>query len=395
MTSTGEAAKPLRILQIGKFFDPDTGGIERVTQDLSYGLLEHGVQADVLCLSQRASYPAYHAPFQVYRCPSTVEIGGRSISLSYAWQIARLWPHYDAALVHVPNPLAMLAVNLFWRKPFALFWHADVVTMPRLSPLLRPLERWSGRQADMVIGATPAHVGGSYIADVLQPKSQVAAYPFDGARLAADREVTPAVQKIADFAAGRPLILAVGRLVEYKGFRFLIESAKHLQAPAAICVVGTGVLQHELQAAIEAHGVGDRVIMAGGMSDPELSALLQMAQIATMPSINRAEMYGVAQVEAMGMGKPVVSTSIPDSGVSWVNRHDVSGLIVPPEDAAALAAAFDTLLTHPELYARLANGAKHLFDTVYSSTAASGRYARLLRALARREAPAPDPNQPG
>ena len=75
----------------------------------------------------------------------------------------------------------------------------------------------------------------------------------------------------------------------------------------------------------------------------------------------RAEAFGIVQLHAMSFGKPVVSTEIPGSGVSWVNEHGKSGLIVPPADPEALAGAMSTLLSDEPLRSKLGKGARARF----------------------------------
>ena len=75
----------------------------------------------------------------------------------------------------------------------------------------------------------------------------------------------------------------------------------------------------------------------------------------------RAEAFGVVLLEAMTYGLPIVATNIPGSGVSWVNRHNYSGLNVSVNDSLALAAACNKILESPELRQRLAKGARQRF----------------------------------
>ncbi len=373
--------RPLKILQIGKYYPPDEGGVETVTRDLAEGLSHHGIQTDILCFSRQNIYPAAAGPIQIHRARTDVHIANKSISFDYIHRVRSLEASYDGAILHLPNPIGMFAANWFWKKPLALLWHSDIVTYPRLAWLLRQSERTAIQKSSIVFAPTPAHIEGSYLADALRPKAIIGAFPFTPDRLRQTSGSGTGIQRQIDFLAGRKLILAVGRLVPYKGFSILIDAACGLSDKAAICIVGGGPLEAELQAQIMTHGLQNRVLLGGRVEDADLSALYELAHVVTMPSITRAEMYGLTQVEAMSYGTPLVSTDIPFSGVSWVNRHDVSGLIVPPGDAAALAAALNRLIENDADHDRLSMGARSLFAQEHNLIAGASVYAAALRRM--------------
>jgi rhamnosyl/mannosyltransferase len=102
-------------------------------------------------------------------------------------------------------------------------------------------------------------------------------------------------------------------------------------------------LQHQAQR----NGVADRVHFLGELSDEAVTALYHAADVFVLPSTNRAETFGIVQLEAMACGLPVICTEL-GTGTSYVNQHGVTGLVVPPQNPEALAAALRQLLEHPE-----------------------------------------------
>ena len=149
-------------------------------------------------------------------------------------------------------------------------------------------------------------------------------------------------------------MLFVGRFVYYKGLDVLIDAMRDCEG--TLLLAGDGPLESDLRARVAAHGLEPRVRFLGRVPDEDLPAYYRAADLFVLPSMARTETFGVVQIEAMAAGLPVVSTNLP-TGVPWVNQDGVSGLVVPPGDAGALAAAIRRLQTDPVLRERLAHGA--------------------------------------
>jgi rhamnosyl/mannosyltransferase len=142
--------------------------------------------------------------------------------------------------------------------------------------------------------------------------------------------------------------------VYYKGVEFLVDAMAH--STGTLILAGDGPLEGALRARVSAQDMDGRVMFAGRVSDEDLPAYYHAADVFVLPSIAKTEAFGVVQVEAMAAGVPVVSTSL-NTGVPWVNQHNVSGLVVEPGSADALAQALNYLATGPDLRARLGRGA--------------------------------------
>jgi glycosyltransferase involved in cell wall biosynthesis len=91
-------------------------------------------------------------------------------------------------------------------------------------------------------------------------------------------------------------------------------------------------------------GLGDRVCLLGRQDDRQLIAWLQSCDCLCLPSVERSEAFGVVLLEAMAHAKPVLVTEVAGSGMSWVVEDKITGLVVPPRDAGALAGALRDLL---------------------------------------------------
>jgi glycosyltransferase involved in cell wall biosynthesis len=140
-----------------------------------------------------------------------------------------------------------------------------------------------------------------------------------------------------------PVVLTVGRLAPQKGHRYLLRAmgdVVHEFPDARLLLAGEGHLHEELRAL--ADPLGDHVTFLGLRGD--VPALLRRSHVFVFPSL--WEGVGTALREAMLLGRPVVASDIP-AHREFVT-HGVDGLLVPPADAEALAAAILRLLHDPE-----------------------------------------------
>ncbi|MGL5009611.1 MAG: glycosyltransferase, partial [Paracoccaceae bacterium] len=147
-------------------------------------------------------------------------------------------------------------------------------------------------------------------------------------------------------------ILAVGRLVEKKGFGVLVDACAILRDRGVgfdCRIIGDGPLQEALAAQIGTLGLAAKVRLVGQMPQERLAGELGTAAVATLPCVVTpdGDRDGLPTVllEAMGMAIPVVTTTV--TGGPDIVAHGETGLLCPPNDPAALADALATLLADP------------------------------------------------
>ena len=379
----------VKIVHFGKYYFPETGGIESVTASLARGAVHKGYQASVVCFDRHAGNETVVLDgVEVIRVPIGKMVASQPLGLAYFVKCIQQAKHADVIHLHAPNMLGALASLFIGKRPRLLVhWHSDVVNKGLLGKLTRPLETALLRRADTIVATSEVYAEAS---DALRPyrkKIQVvpigvpdinsAAQSLSGSTTA--DPLPPALQRVLQ---GKKLILSVGRLVPYKGFDVLIRAARHLTDDALVVIVGGGPLKDELQTNIDAAGAADRVVLAGRLSDAALQTLFSSAQLYCMPSTYRAEAFGVVLLEAMAYGVPVVATEIPGSAVPWVNAHGVSGVNVPVNDPKALAVACNDILASREKHAMFAQGARRRFVSEFTEEESVRKmmsaYERLL-----------------
>lgn len=175
-----------------------------------------------------------------------------------------------------------------------------------------------------------------------------------------------------------PLLLGCGRLVEQKGFPYLIEAFELVQqrvANARLWIVGEGRDRPLLEKLIEDRALGDSVKLLGFRHNPY--RYMAAADVFVLSSI--FEGFGNVVAEAMACGTAVVSTDCP-YGPSEIITDDVNGLLVPPRDAWALAEAILRVLLEPSLRSRLVEGGLSRARD-FGALAIASRYAEVFESL--------------
>jgi rhamnosyl/mannosyltransferase len=297
-----------------------------------------------------------------------------------AWHLAQRAHDVDVVHVHMPDPMA--AAALWAVRPQArvvVHWHSDVIRQRRALRLYEPLQRWLLARADMVIATSPPYAESSI---PLRPwRGKVEVVPI-GISDNHSEACTIRAASLRRAARGRRIVFALGRVTYYKGFEVLIEAALTLPDDCVVYVGGEGEMLDYCRSATAQRGLAGKVQFLGHIPDGDLASYFEACDIFCMPSTLRAEAYGVAIVEAMVMGKPIVASDIPGSGVPWVNVHGETGINVPAGDAGALCAALCKLLADDELRTRLGAGSRKRYERHFGAATMMQRllnlYSRLI-----------------
>ena len=388
----------MRVLHIGKYYPPAPGGIETYLGDLCAGLAEVGVRSHVLAHRFEVSEPKYVEPVPgvcVERVPVAASFCYSLVAPGYPLRLRRAIRRFrpDVVHAHLPNLSAFSCLLPVLNTPLVLHWHADVA-WPKDKHLARalyhgyaPLQSLLLRRADLVVATSQAYLDGSAPLAPFRHKCRVVPLGVRAVRVHhPDQETMDAVRErwLGGGGAAHTLIVSAGRFAHYKGFEHLVRAMRDVQG-AMLVMVGEGESHSGIRTLVQSLGLGHRIHLAGRLPDAEMHALMAAADIFCLPSIERSEAFGVVLVEAMALGTCCVSTDIPGSAPGWVVQHEQTGLVVPPADESALAAALTRLAANTPLRQQYAHAAhqryQHLFKLASTIPPLTAVYHEAIASL--------------
>jgi glycosyltransferase involved in cell wall biosynthesis len=179
-----------------------------------------------------------------------------------------------------------------------------------------------------------------------------------------------------------PAIVAVGRLVEKKGFDVLIQACALLRSrglPFRCTIIGEGLLKDDLGLLIDSLDLRNEVVLAGPLPRPKVAEALRSAAVCAVPCVQAADGdrdgLPTVLIEAMALGTPCIGTDV--TGIPELVRNGETGLCVAQRDPEALADALACLIGDGDLRVRLARSGRALVEEQFDVDC----NAALLRSL--------------
>lgn len=365
----------VKVLHSYKVYRPDMdGGIPFVIATLSKPA---GDDIENHILVARLKGPARNIEVEgvpVEAVASWGTVFSTPLAPSFPGALARHARQSDVVIHHAPFPLADLALaRLESEAALIVYWHADIVgrallKLPFNAAIRRTLER-----ADRIIVADHSTMMNSDVLPAFEHKCTVVPY---GADIGFWSTCTAAETARADMLRHEfpRMILAIGRLVPYKGYDILIQALRNIDAQ--VIFIGEGPLLPALQAQAARLGVADRVIFRGRIDTSEIKSHLHAAKAFAFPSLTSAEAFGIVQLEAMAAALPIVNTWLP-TAVPGIARHDIEALTVDVGNSQQLAVALARILDEPGLASRLGQAAQLRAQSVYTQA----RYVARMKEI--------------
>jgi glycosyltransferase involved in cell wall biosynthesis len=365
----------MKVLQISPVAPPQRSGMANAAGEIYKATKAAGVDVDLVTAFGDSTIKN----LRHFRLP------GLGL-LALTPRLVSLCNNYDIIHLHYPCYGNAMMVSLGRRrgekKPLVVSYHMDTIGRGLRRPAFGFHANFFAphflRQASAIVVASRDYAEHSLLAKYPELMAKVVEIPFgiDSNRFFPRTQVSTT----APNGAWRKNILFVAALDEqhyFKGLHILLEAM--VKVPdTKLTIVGDGNLKGNYIKKAKELKIGERVVFAGRVSDEELPKYFQNADVFCSASVDRSEAYGIVLMEAAASGIPAVASDIP--GVRSVVADGETGLLIPPNDAGALAEALRDMLNDPELLAKMGQAARK-FALTRTWADAGKKYLEIYRDL--------------
>lgn len=335
------------ILIVNKMYPPEIGGVEVVTKVVADTLSEKGHKVVVLTFNRENKFVEEKiGNVDVLRLPSIFVKNSIRISPVYGKIFRELVGTAEKVIFNFPSGFPELFAKLYEKIPVRkiCFYHADVVRYGAVGWLYNKflVQRFL-RGMDVIIASSPNIVKTSKFLKRYEDKVKVIPLFVDVSHFY-PRDPQIVREKLIPLFGKKPrkIVMYVGRLSKYKGLEYLINAMSFLDEKYGLVLIGEGPMKEKLLSVVRRSKLEDRVLFLKHVPYEELPYYYSAADVFVLPSISRAEAFGLVVLEAMACGTPVITTEL-GTGTSYHNVHGKTGLVVPPRDSKKIASAVEEI----------------------------------------------------
>ena len=352
------------------------GGGETFIDRLCRHTSRLGVQNTVFALNPREASQTIQTPdYRLIQMRQDFSFASTGFSIAGMAALSRQIGAHDVVHYHTPNPYAeLLAAARQSATPALATHHADAVRYPLLRAPYAVLQRAFYARMDRIVATSSAYAATSPTLRGLSHKVTTIPIGISEADLAIP---TAGERQAWAKRFPTPFALFLGALRPYKGLPTLLSAVRGKGIP--LVIAGTGELAPFLERELSLPGY-EQVTYVGAVSEETKAVLLLLCHCFVLPSINRAEAFGIGLLEASLSGKPLISSRL-GTGTSMVNEHGETGVEVSPGSAAELKAALLRLLTEPETAAAMGAAARDRAGRLFSAEQQARAYMEVYQSL--------------
>lgn len=363
----------IKVLHVYKTFFPETvGGGEQVIFQLCKNT---EIESRVLCLTKhnKKSVENYEG-VKVIRYPQTLSYASCPISIQALINFRKESSWADIIHYHYPWPFGDLLSLFAAKRKSVVTYHSDIVKQKLLRCLYYPLDQWFLSKVDVIIATSPNYATTS--ANLIKFKSKVSVIPIG---IDKKNYPKPNLNKCNQLKKqfGNKFFLFIGQLRYYKGLHTLLETMT--RANYQLVIAGDGSENNNLKRQAREKKL-DNVHFLGQIDDRQKVDLLNSCLCLVLPSHLRSEAFGITLVEGAMFGKALISCNI-GTGTDYINQHEKTGLVVPPNNPIALKKAMSLLAKNPDLAKEMGKAAHKRYKTTFTAEAMKEKIINLYTLL--------------
>ncbi|OGC14600.1 hypothetical protein A3J90_03345 [candidate division WOR-1 bacterium RIFOXYC2_FULL_37_10] len=365
----------MKIVMLVPYFYPHTGGTEKYVKDLSTALVLKGHEVTVISnnIPRGKNAPKEEmAPegFKIIRLDAVNMFSYLPVSFQFN---LKMLEEYDLVHVHVPAFSFLRSVAGKIKQPLVVTYHCDVtisekyfgIPIPKfLVPVFEEISNSYARtflpKADAIITTTETYASTSPVMKNI---------PHHVVPIGIFHDKIDEIQKKINLTPDKKnskQILFLGRLAGNKGCDYLVEAMPEILKgfpDTKLIICGDGEEKTHIVDLIKKFGIERSIEFLGTATFEKLVELYYTSIAYIFPSINRLEAFGIVQLEAMANYTAVIASDIP--GPNAVMSPGETGMLVPKQDPAALAAAIKEILANPEKAKEMGRKGRELVEKKY------------------------------
>lgn len=356
----------MKILHLCKYDFDYRGGIENVSKSLFN--ISEDLGNKNYSIAHKASKD-FAAKKNMFAYKPLFTFSNMPVSFNYFLKPFFLLKNIDTMIIHGPNPLNFFIalIGYLSKKRVFIYWHSDVSKKPLPYFFFRPFENIMISCCNGIIYATESHFKYSNQHKRLKnvPKFVIPYPPSPNSQeLTSELEVISSVKSIKNVENIK--IISIGRLVNYKNFDLAIDTLSKLDKKFTLTIVGDGPNKKKLEKKIESLNLKDIISIVSNATNEDLVNMLKDHHLYLFTSNDKAENFGIVQVEALSYGMPIVSCKIKNSGANTININNKTGIVADSFSSDDFKNSILKICSIPEVYNEYSNNALARYKKKYS-----------------------------
>jgi rhamnosyl/mannosyltransferase len=367
----------LKILHLTrKSFLDSKGGIEVFVHQLVNSIKKYGVISEILCTTQKKTKIKNFFGNKFHLAKSDFEIFSCTFSIDFILKYKKIINNYDIIHYHFPWPFLDIC-NFFLKtkRPKIITYHSDIVRQKYLNFLYQPLMNNFLKSANLLVATSKNYLKTSLNLNNYRKKVKIIP-------IGIDENTYPKVSKKFVKLWKKKLlpdyILFVGQFRYYKGLFILLEALKF--GNFNLIIAGSGSLEVKLKKIILKQNLGNRVIIINDFSEKDKVAFYKNSKAIVFPSNLRSEAFGISLVEGAMFSKPLISTDI-GTGTSFINIHNKTGYVVPPNDPKKILFYINKILKDKNRSKKFGHNARQRFKKFFTADKMALKYLNVYNQI--------------